>query len=221
MARQHDARRVSNVEELLRISAAEGAITNRDGYVHPLRSTRPARSEEMKVAGFCFEPEKALEALLYVAQRTPGNDMYKALKALYVADKLHLGRYGRFIYGETYCALPHGPVPQFAYDAVRAVQDGRPTPVPSELLHAALERFGASRLIPRREPDLSELSKSDVECLDEAIRDLAFDGFNTVKAKTHDAAWSATPRAGDMTIESIIEALPEDRRGPVREYLEH
>lgn len=169
---------------------------------------------------FPFEPEKALEALLYVAQRTPGNDMYKALKALYVADKLHLARYGRFIYGETYCALPLGPVPQFAYDAARSVVDGRPTPVPTELLHAALERF-VDRLIPRREPDLGELSKSDVECLDEAIRDLAFDGFGTVKAKTHDSAWEATPRACTMSLDSIIEALPEPRRPLVRQYLEH
>lgn len=167
---------------------------------------------------FPFEPEKALEALVYVAQRTPRHDMYKALKALYVADKLHLARYGRLIYGETYSALPHGPVPQGAYDAARALEDGRNNPFPSELLHAALSRFG-QQLVPRRDPDLQELSKSDVECLDEAIRDLAFDSFDQVKAKTHDAAWTQTARACHISVEALIDALPEDRRDPVRAYL--
>lgn len=172
------------------------------------------------MSGFAFQPEKALEALVYVAQRTPGHDMYKALKALYIADKLHLARYGRLIYGETYSALPHGPVPQGAYDAARALVDGRPNPFPQELLAAALIRFG-DQLRPKREPDLLELSKSDVECMDEAIRDLAYDTFDQVKTKTHDAAYEQTSHACNMSLDAIIEALPEDRRKPVRDYLEH
>ncbi len=168
---------------------------------------------------FPFEPEKALEALVYVAQRTPGHDMYKALKALYVADKLHLSRYGRLIYGERYSALPYGPVPQFAYDAARSVNDGRSCAIPAELLATSLCRFG-DQLRPRREPDLLELSKSDVECLDEAIRDLAFDSFEEVKRKTHDSAYEATPHAAYIAMDAIVDALPEDRRAPVREYLE-
>lgn len=172
------------------------------------------------MSGFGFQPEKALEALVYVAQRMPGHDMYKALKALYLADKLHLSRYGRLIYGETYSALPYGPVPQGAYDAARSLNDGRPCPFPTELLASSLIRFG-DQLRPRREPDLMELSKSDVECLDEAIRDLAYDTFDQVKAKTHDAAYNQTPRTAEISLRALIDALPEDRRDPVREYLEH
>lgn len=170
---------------------------------------------------FEFQPEKALEALVYVAQRTPGHDMYKALKSLYIADKLHLAKYGRLIYGERYKALEHGPVPDAAYDSAKAlIGELKNPPIDKQLLEVALERSGR-KLKALRDPDLEELSKSDVECLDEAIRELYYDSFNSTKAKTHDAAYKQTPYKGYLTLEALIDALPEDRRAPVREYLAH
>jgi hypothetical protein len=50
------------------------------------------------------DPQKALEAILYVATKA-GTDKYGTLKILYVADKLHLRRYGRFIAGDIYYRL--------------------------------------------------------------------------------------------------------------------
>lgn len=167
---------------------------------------------------FEFDADKALEALLYAAQRTPQHDMYKALKVLYVADKLHLERYGRLIYGEEYAALPYGPVPQHAYDAAKAAANPwTATRIPKARVLSALERKHRT-LRPLRDPDVAELSKSDVECLDEAIRDLAFDSMEEIKRKTHDSAWKKTASARTMQLDAIIDALPEGRRQPVREY---
>lgn len=168
---------------------------------------------------FEFDPEKALEALVYVVGRVPQGDMYKALKVLYIADKLHLGRYGRFIYGESYAALPHGPVPQNAYDAVRVLSGERARSAFSEsLLREAIERSG-NRLIARRAPDIDALSRSDAECLDEAIRDVEYDPFPVLKQKTHDSAYHATAANALIDLEAIIGALPEDRQESVRRYL--
>lgn len=44
---------------------------------------------------FKFDAEKAVEVLLYIAEKCP--DVYKALKVLYFADKDHLAQYGRLI----------------------------------------------------------------------------------------------------------------------------
>lgn len=168
---------------------------------------------------FTFEPEKALEALLYAAKHTPDHDLYKTLKVLYVADKLHLSRYGRFIYGETYARLPLGPVPQSAYDVVRSVTEPwRRTKFGREKVLEALDRKGTT-LIPKREPDVLELSKSDVECLDEAIAELRDLGINRIKEKTHDSAWEATASGRNIPVELIVEALPDDRQQAVRDYL--
>jgi len=168
---------------------------------------------------FVLDPEKALEALLYAATQTPGNDMYKALKVLYVADKLHLSRYGRFIYGETYARLPYGPVPQVAYDIARSVKEPwRHTPFGHDKVLEVLDRDHTT-LIPKRAPDLMALSESDIECLDEAIGELRNDSFENVKGKTHDTAWERTPPSGHISIEHIIETLPPERQQAVRDYL--
>lgn len=179
---------------------------------------------------FELDAEKALEALVYVAARTRGHDLYKALKALYVADKLHLAKYGRLIYGETYCALPCGPVPKAAYDAVRAVADPQFSPIgtgvgerpaiPRQKARTALAHGSRCRLDALRDAEIDVLSVSDVECLDEAIRTLAFDSFSQAADRTHDSAWRKTSHAGDIALESIVSALPEDRRGPVTSYLD-
>lgn len=166
---------------------------------------------------FEFDSEKALEALVYVVHRTRDHDMYRCLKTLYAADKLHLGSYGRFIYGETHCALEHGAVPSAAYDAVKALSNTSAETLPG--VREALRRDG-NRLFATRDADLDVLSKSDVECLDAAIRDFQYDTFSKLKAKTHDAAYNATPRNSPIKVESIIEAMPEPRRKAVRTYLE-
>lgn len=165
-----------------------------------------------------FDPEKALETLVYVCARMPRNDMYRSLKAIYIADKLHLQRYGRLIYGEAYAALPYGATPQAAYDAVRALKGERSCAIPHSFLFAALERMETS-IKPLREPDLETLSITDVECLDEAIRACAF-SFDTAKALAHDDAWKATSPTTEIPLSKIIDTFPDDRKEAVRAYLD-
>ena len=135
-----------------------------------------------------FEPAKSLEALLYVAQNS-GADMYGTLKLLYVADKLHLERYGSLIFGEDYAAMEWGPVPSNTYDIVKFVRGDRPRSV-IEAAKAAFTMNGNNFELLRA-PDLDELSESNRECLDEAIRRHGANDFEGFKRLTHDAAWGA------------------------------
>src|ERR1041384_8687187 len=63
--------------------------------------------------------DKVLATVLYLAgmpDRVTNFDKKKALSLLYLADKLHLVRYGRPIFGEHYRALPEGAIPQRTLD---------------------------------------------------------------------------------------------------------
>jgi len=152
-----------------------------------------------------FDPEKALEALIYVASRVE-HDMYRTLKTIYVADKCHLERFGSLIFGSSYLALPFGPVPDEAYDIVKFVRGSIST---SPVEHA-IEAFAVegNDIIPCREPDLDVLSRSDIDCLDTAIDQCQHLSFPELKKLTHDDAYLATPSNSRIAIEAIAATLP-------------
>ena len=67
-----------------------------------------------------FDQRKALHAMLFVVTHLPKPaNVYNVLKCLYYADRKHLQEYGRQIYGETFYALEHGPVPSAAYEIIK------------------------------------------------------------------------------------------------------
>jgi hypothetical protein len=170
---------------------AERAVShNRDksGYEALSDACRMARA----MGPNTFDPDKAVEAVLYVASRVRG-DLYATLKLLYLADKLHLHRYGRFLFGDEHYALPHGPVPQGAYDLIKFVRnDGN---CASKLPHApAREAFAVegNTIRPLRDADEMAFSVSDEECMNEVIAEFSKENFSGLKAAVHDDAYNAT-----------------------------
>jgi uncharacterized phage-associated protein len=149
---------------------------------------------------------KAVEVLLYVTTRVP--NLYHALKVLYFADKQHLARYGRFIYGDTYVAMRHGPVPSAAYDVLKEARGDAlcPTGCHAEELFAP----EGNEFFPRRDADLDMLSESDIECLDEAIAEYGHLAIGALKQVSHeDPAFQAVDENDAMTIELIAGTLPD------------
>jgi type I restriction enzyme, S subunit len=156
-----------------------------------------------------LDTEKGLEALIYVGKRTPKQDLYKALKTVYLADRHHLEHYGCFIYGETYNALPMGPVPQAAYDAAKLLNgEAMFSPFDDAVLRAALRRTD-KQLIALRDADFSKLSAAERASLDYAIRYCADMSFAQVKAASHDSAYDKTPKNSAMTLQDLIASLPQ------------
>ncbi|NLO04477.1 MAG: SocA family protein [candidate division WS1 bacterium] len=127
------------------------------------------------------DAEKALEVLVYVAEQT--SNMYNILKAIYIANKLHIAECGRLIYPERFKAMNYGPVPSLAYDIVKDVRDDRSHPV----VEGAGEAFAleGNDVYPKREADLAVLSASERRCLDEAIRQCGHLSFDELKSLTH------------------------------------
>jgi uncharacterized phage-associated protein len=180
-----------------------------------------------------FEEQKALATILYVAhqlgQKSPERraDLYKLLKVLYFADKKHLARYNRAISGDFYVAMGDGPVPSRIYDMLKFIRrDGyftSATPGFTEHLKAALQFSDHITVIPTEEPDLEELSESDIECLDEAIDQHRAFTFGQLKAKSHDEAYNSADYDNCISFEEIAKSGGADETmvGYVRNWLEN
>lgn len=141
-----------------------------------------------------FDEDACVAALTYLAQRVGDVVDVELGQLLYLAEKLHLERYGRFICGDRYLATDDGPVPALAYDALRALARGEALDRPDarhlarrlggHLVHAGGDRFRVTT-----PADDSELSDSDIECLDDVADMYVRASFAAVRAAAHDAAY--------------------------------
>ena len=154
---------------------------------------------------FQFNKTKAIEAIIYLAQKVSDSDIYGICKLLYLVDKTSLEKYGRFVFGESYYAMKEGPTPSNVYALLKQVAKA---PV------YGLKVKG-NQVIPLREPDLDCLSESDVECLDQIIS-VYGKVPNWLRARdTHDDAWQESWRkrghkkSVKIPVESIIELLTD------------
>jgi uncharacterized phage-associated protein len=153
-----------------------------------------------------FDPRKAIEAILYVASHTA--DVYTVLKVLYFADKAHLSRYGRFITGDVYVAMRHGPVPSGAYDLIKQARGDGWVACSAPVEQAFQVEQKSVR--PLRSANMMLLSASDVECLDESIAQYGHLSFSKLKAISHkDAAYQASDENDRIPVEAIAATLPD------------
>jgi uncharacterized phage-associated protein len=137
---------------------------------------------------FPFDKEKALETLLYVAQKAPVPDRFHICKIIYFADRDHLENFGRFVFGDYYAAMQHGPVPSGAYDLIKAAETGEVEDLKADDLY----------VMGLRAPRLELFSESDLEALDSAIAEYGTESFDRLSVRSHDDAWKAATDDGRL-----------------------
>lgn len=154
---------------------------------------------------FEYNETKAIETVLYFASKVKYHDIYGICKLLYLVDKISLEKYGRFVFGESYCAMNRGATPSHTYDLLKRI---RLTPT-REL------RIDGLNVIALREANLEHFSRSDLECLD-----LIIDRYGKVSnlARARDAhddaymkAWErrGTKKSVNIPITSIAKQFPD------------
>jgi uncharacterized phage-associated protein len=151
-----------------------------------------------------FNPKKAVEATLFVANRIERPDFYKVVKLLYFADRDHLAAYGRVITGDTYHKLENGPVPTRIYDGLKALRHHNAAGLFSGAMELAGGRGDSYHLKPLRDYQPRLISQSDVEKLSEAIARYAPLSFEEIKRISHALAWSAADDKGAIVLENIM-----------------
>jgi uncharacterized phage-associated protein len=125
---------------------------------------------------FRVNREKALEVIVYISKHAPIPDKIHICKILYFADKYHMEKYARFICGDHYVAMQHGPVPSYVYDLIKAADEG-------DIPELAVDDFAVAAL---RDPKTAMFSKSDIEALDWAISEFGNVPFNQLIKISHD-----------------------------------
>lgn len=160
-----------------------------------------------------FKYNRAINSLLYSLKMLGGSsDMHKLCKILYFADQRHLSQYGRSITGDTYIAMQFGPVPSCVDDIFKALRgDSFFSSVP-EIEQLKRCMVFENRFIVRalQEPDMDELSVSDVECLDYAIGICKDKSFSQLTEFSHGLAWSNTQRDRAISVKDILREVGDE-----------
>jgi len=163
---------------------------------------------------FIFDPEKAIEVILYISKRAPVPDIIHVCKILYFADRFHLEEYGRFICGDAYIAMTNGPVPSGTYNLINSVRGASQ----SQYADHAQNSFAVDKwtVLPLRDVIEEIFSASDIECLDRAITEYGHLDVGQLIDISHDDAYNAADVNSEIPIEAIVAML---RDGDV--LLEH
>jgi hypothetical protein len=154
---------------------------------------------------FRFAVRKAYAAIEWMVAQKPGIDLHTLLKACYFADKDHLNKHERPIFGATYRAMPFGPVPLEIYDMAKCE--------PLSLADMGIDRFPWKLEGFRLQQEtnalvgLGSLSASDQESLKYGFQRSNSMTFNQRTAETHGRDWQAA-RLGIMNYEDMIDDGP-------------
>jgi uncharacterized phage-associated protein len=146
---------------------------------------------------------RTLEAFAYIVEHAPvtKRNMYNVLKVFYLADKLHMERYGRFIFDDQYSAMPKGPVPSSAYNLMKSIKSGKTV---GHSMESTVSFISQHNLKALRKADEDLFSSSDLLCIDEVIATSEKEDLGEL---SHDAAWESTIPNQLMSIEAILSTL--------------
>ena len=171
---------------------------------------------------FRVNPEKALEAIIYIASKVDHVDKYHTVKTMFFADKQHLNKYARPILGDTYIKMENGPVPSAVLDIINLKEDR----ISFDIYVKAKAALSVSNdkkqyITANRAPNLAEFSETDIECLDYAINFCKKKSFDELQNITHEEeAWKKASINGCMDYELMIDDDNPNKEDIIQDLLE-
>jgi len=109
--------------------------------------------------------KKATQALNFFAVKKDGRiNKMKAIKLIFLADKLHLRKYGRPIIGDFYLAMKYGPVGSQTKN-VAELSDRLPKEITTYVRKYIKPTSDKNTFSSLNSADLNIFSKTDIECL--------------------------------------------------------
>ena len=169
-----------------------------------------------------MEIDRLKAIVLYVLNEVPGKILgkHELFKILYFASQKRLVRYGYAMITDFY-AFQYGPVPSELFDYLKGGNN-------AILSSINIDEEAKYILSPVEKPDMEELSRADIECLNESISENYGLSFYELLNKSHDSAWHKAwhhqigRRGAKMDIIDIALAADADDRTIefIREELE-
>lgn len=161
---------------------------------------------------------------LYILKQCGELDFIHLFKILYFAERQHYAVYGKHLVKDTFCALERGPVPSFLYNAVKVAIHAECVAEDSLLqqLAQALKPGEADCyyfIRAAEEPDMDELSKADIACLDASIRENLSKDSIQLSRDSHDIAWQTAWNAKNNS--SMDPLLIAEAGGALPEFINY
>ena len=165
-----------------------------------------------------FNPVKVIEAILFFAEKEKEVnkteiDLIKIHKYFYFSEKEHLKTYLRPIFGDTYIAMPEGPVPSLVYDILKWLRAGE-NPFLQGILEvvaknaiSSLKVYDRYFVAPLRKPDLKKFSKSELEVMKNIFEKYhAYSSKDLSSLSHNEPAWKNARKNGcnEMDFSEII-----------------
>lgn len=82
------------------------------------------------------------------------------------------------------------------------------SPDQAELIQLAFDVSNGCRIQTKRQPELRQLSESEIECLTDSIAEYGRKTFGELTTLSHDAAWNSADENEPISIEEIAKTLP-------------
>lgn len=137
----------------------------------------------MKVK-YRFNWNKAVEAVVWLSANKPGIDIYHIAKVLFFAEKMHINLYARPIIGDTYIRMEHGPVPSSVLNLAKRNEFVHPDLL--EAMKQSVEIDYPDSFRAKREPETNLFSQTDIECLNESLKQYGDASFDDLWSLTHE-----------------------------------
>jgi uncharacterized phage-associated protein len=162
---------------------------------------------------FRFELTKAIETILYLAEKLPVADFPHIFKTIYFADKAHLAEWGCFICGDSYMAMKYGPVPSNIFNLLKAAKgdDAILAILDNNIVAQVTSAFAVKKdyvVKAHKKVDLDWLSESERECLDSAINQYGALSSDKLNQSSHEEPWEKADGNDCIDIADIIATLP-------------
>lgn len=137
---------------------------------------------------------KLKAVVLYVMNKCRSIDFVHLFKIIYFAEREQYANYGQHLVADKFCALEHGPVPDYLYNALKAVtQTGVSAPRENmEILTSAIKpcKGEAYYMVKACEaPDMDELSDAEISALDRSYAENIKKTVDEISEDSHDEAW--------------------------------
>jgi uncharacterized phage-associated protein len=137
--------------------------------------------------------------------------VYNVLKCLYYADRKHLQEYGRQIYGETFYAIKHGPVPSAACEIIKYANGRAKWDLQFQEVFELLD-VNDIHMSARGSVDTDLLSRSDMACLLDAARKYGKIPFGKLKSLSRRGkAFENADANGEMKLADLIDELRDGK----------
>lgn len=134
---------------------------------------------------------KMKASALYIVQQLGGEvDYVKLFKLLYYAQERSLAFHAKVIFNDTFAARDRGPVPSFINASIKQLS----SPIKGEelldLFASGFEKGPDFKIKALEQPDMDELSGSDVECLNYVVDSMGHLSANELSSRSHqDGGW--------------------------------